>query len=468
MKKFAFIFIVLLTSLVNGQSSTYPGAKIDSLLNDKFFDSTLLSMEVYNSELDSTLFAINNNLLLHPASNMKILTSAAALYFLGFNYKFVTTLYLSGVIKGETLKGNIYLKGGFDPDFTSDDLERFVTAIENLGIKYIQGNIYADVSAMDSLFWGNGWMWNDDPYADFPYMTPMNINDDCVNIIVKPTNIGRKAVVNILPHSLFYTFDNQIITTSDSSNFRGTRDWIKRKNHFVFTGFINVNAEPDTFKLNLVNTNLYAATLLKEALYRDGVNCFGIVDTQSVPKRARLIGQFERPLTEVLKNMNKISDNLSAEMTLRALGLKYFGPPSGAKKGIKMVDSLISVCGLNPSDYRIVDGSGVSHYNLITTHLIVSVLKYLKNKKPALFEFLTGTFPLAGVDGTLKHRMKHGAAYNNVKAKTGTLSGVSTLSGILVNSKKQKIIFSIFIQNYNGSSKRARKFQDEICNLLAH
>jgi len=442
-------------------------ARIDSLIANEFFKSTLLSIEVYDANKDSLIYARNNYLLLHPASNMKILTSAAALYFLGLDYKFITKLYLTGVIENETLKGNIYLKGGLDPDFTSDDLEKFVSAIEDLGIKYIQGNIYADVSAMDSLFWGDGWMWNDDPYSDFPYMTPMNINDDCVNIIIAPGNIGEKATVNILPHSLFYTFDNEIITSLDSTNYLATRDWINRKNHFLLEGVINVNAAPDTLERNLVNTNFYAATLLKEALYRDGVYCFGVVDTQSTPLLAKLINKFERPLSEVLKHMNKESDNLSAEMTLRALGLKFFGAPTSAKKGIKMVDSLISITGLNSRKYKIVDGSGVSHYNLVTTHLIVSVLKYFKKNKPSLFEFLINTFPIAGVDGTLKKRMHNSPAYGNVRAKTGTLSGVSSLSGEVLTANGRELLFSIFIQNYKGSSKRARKFQDEICKILA-
>lgn len=467
MKRFATILILLGFTLVNAQNSVNFKAEMDSLLSDEFFKSTLLSVEIYNSTKDSLIFSLNNQLLMHPASNMKILTSSAALYFLGLDYHFVTKLYFTGSVEGDVLKGNIYLKGGLDPDFTSEDLENFAAAIEGMGVKYIQGNIYADVSAMDSLFWGDGWMWNDDPYSDFPYMTPMNIDDDCVEIVITPENIGEKALVNILPHSLFYTFDNQIITVRDSTDFIATRDWINRKNHFTFEGKINVHAKPDTLKRNLVNTNFYAATLLKEMLYRDGVNCFGIIDTHRVPSNAKIIEEFERPLTDVLLNMNKISDNLSAEMTLRALGLKYFGAPTSAAKGIRMVDSLINVCGLNSKKYKIVDGSGVSHYNLITTHLIVSVLKYLKNNKPNLFEFLIDTFPVGGVDGTLKHRMKDGAAYKNVRAKTGTLSGVSSLSGTLRNSKNEEIIFSIFIQNYKGSAKKARKIQDKICNFLA-
>ncbi len=154
-------------------------------------------------------------------------------------------------------------------------------------------------------------------------------------------------------------------------------------------------------------------------------------------------------------------------MTLRALAYKYFGKPASAKNGIKMIDSLITIVGLNPSSYRIVDGSGVSRYNLITANLLVNVLKYFYIKKPQLYQVLYNSFPVAGVDGTLKRRMKNGLAYNNVHAKTGTLSGVSSLSGYLTAANNHKIIFSILIQNYTGHASKARSIQDKICEILS-
>jgi len=122
---------------------------------------------------------------------------------------------------------------------------------------------------------------------------------------------------------------------------------------------------------------------------------------------------------------------------------------------------------LHPNDYRIVDGSGVSHYNLITTNLLVNVLNYFYNEHPNLFNVLIESFPIGGVDGTLKYRMKDEAVFNNVRAKTGTLSGVSTLTGILTNKQNHKLAFSIMMQNYVGSSNKIRKLQDRICEILA-
>ncbi len=470
MKKNIFlkVFFIFISSVSIGQSlDKIVSAKIDSFLINDYQNSTTISAEIYNLTKDSLLFARDEKLLLHPASNMKILTTAAGLLFLKPEYEFVTELFYEGNISGNILKGNLYIKGGFDPDLTSEDLEKFVDVVLDADIETIEGNIYADVSLMDNRFWGNGWMWDDDPGSDFPYLTPLNINDDCVSIEIKPGNAGEKAHVNILPRSLFYTFENDLITDTSKSRFLVTRDWINRKNHFIISGTVNADFEPDTLFRNLAHTNYYAVTLLKEKLYREGINTFGVIDTAQVPKEAKMIANIRRRFDDVIVNLNKSSDNLSAEMTLRALGSLAKHERISAADGIVMVDSLIELAGLDPDNYRIVDGSGVSHYNLISTELIVSVLKYLYNRKRGLYEILKSSFPAAGVDGTLKNRMRKGYAFGNVHAKTGTLSGVSSLSGYLKNAGGEDIVFSIFVQNFVGGANKARNLQNAICEILS-
>ncbi|MGE5410566.1 MAG: D-alanyl-D-alanine carboxypeptidase/D-alanyl-D-alanine-endopeptidase, partial [Clostridiales bacterium] len=168
-----------------------------------------------------------------------------------------------------------------------------------------------------------------------------------------------------------------------------------------------------------------------------------------------------------IMGLNKNSDNLSAEMVLRALSVKYFGRPANADNGIKMVDSLITLSGLDNKSYRIVDGSGVSHYNLINAHLLLNVLRFIYQNRPELFNILYNSFPVAGVDGTLRERMKSGSAFNNVHAKTGTISGVSCLSGYAKSKSGHLLAFSLMFQNYAGSSSRAVKIQNAICQILS-
>ncbi len=169
----------------------------------------------------------------------------------------------------------------------------------------------------------------------------------------------------------------------------------------------------------------------------------------------------------VLTNVNKNSNNLSAEMVLYALAEKKYGRPATSENGIKVINDLITLIGHDPEKFRIVDGSGVSHYNLISAELILNFLKYIYKSEPEVFSRLWETLPIAGIDGTLGKRMTNSSAFNNVRAKTGTLSGVNALSGYVTAANGNQIAFSILIQNHVNMTSKARQFQDEICKILA-
>ena len=165
--------------------------------------------------------------------------------------------------------------------------------------------------------------------------------------------------------------------------------------------------------------------------------------------------------------MNKESDNLSAEMLLYTLALNDSGAPASAKNGIEAIKRMIELTGMDADNYSIVDGSGVSRYNLISTELIINLFRYFYYSQPSIFKTFYNTLPTAGIDGTLEKRLRNTLAEGNVRAKTGTLNGVSTLSGFVNDATGDLIAFSIFIQNYTGKNSTARKFIDRICELLA-
>lgn len=445
-------------------------AKLDSLLSDSFFEQTIVSLDSWNLTLNAPLYSKNSKLLLRPASNMKILTSIAGLIFLGSDHSFVTSLYNTGKIEDGNLNGDVFIEGGFDPDFTTFDLDSLIAGLKELGVEEIRGNIYADISSMDSLIWGKGWMWDDEPDFNFPYFTPLNINDNCIEITIEPGELGSPAKVEINPKTGFiklFNFSKTIKNNFPDSVLTVTRDWVNRKNDIIVYGKISLKERKRRRYFNLFDPAKYFLTLFQERLEYNKIKFNGSLDKADLPKNAKLIAQFKRPYIGVINNLNKESDNLSAEMTLRALGYYYFGKPSSAEKGIKVINNLISFAGFNPEDYVIADGSGVSHYNLISTQLILGILKYIYFDLDYVFQPFYNSLPIGGIDGTLKTRMSSSPIYNNVRAKTGTLSGVSSLSGYLTANNGDLIAFSIMMQNYTGSSSRARFFQDEICRVLA-
>ncbi len=190
------------------------------------------------------------------------------------------------------------------------------------------------------------------------------------------------------------------------------------------------------------------------------------MDNSWLPYGAIYLRTVSRPLSEVIKPLNKKSNNLCAEMVLYAMAEKYYGKAATAKNGISVVNNFITLAGMNPEKYRLVDGSGLSHYNLVSAELILEVLKYMYYSDPDLYKILSDSFPVAGVDGTLEKRMRGSIAEGNVKAKTGTISGVSDLSGYISTRSGKLLAFSILMENFVNNTSTARNFQDEICKIL--
>jgi D-alanyl-D-alanine carboxypeptidase/D-alanyl-D-alanine-endopeptidase (penicillin-binding protein 4) len=387
---------------------------------------------------------------------MKIITSSAGLLYLGPDYEFKTELYYDGYVSNDTLYGNIYVVGGCDPDFVTKDLFPFVDAIKTLNVSTINGNIYGDVSFKDSLYWGNGWMWDDDPSSDAPYLSALNINDNCIEVFYD----GEIDQIKISPATKYVSLRREF----DDSNLVVDRNWMERKNEIVIRG--KSDKKKYHTKVNLLEPAKYFLTVASEILDSNNVKILGTTGLINTAKKVNLLSSFKRKYSDIIYNLNKESDNLSAEMTLYALAEKYSGKPATADSGIQFINKMIDSMGLNHKNYRIVDGSGVSHYNVVSAELLVKLLKYFYDKYPDQYKILYESFPIAGIDGTLKNRMLNTAAANNVHAKTGSLTGVSSLSGFVKNNKNHNLAFSIMMQNFVGSSKRARDFQDEICKIL--
>ncbi len=466
-----FILLIFLNEFIFPQQSVENfQKKLDILLANDFFDGTTASVDIFDLTTKTSLYQLNQKKLLNPASNQKILTSTAALIYLGDGYRFTTKLSYKGKLESSTLNGNIYIVGGFDPLFSDSDLTWFVKRLKLMGVKEINGDICADVSMKDSLFWGDGWMWDDDPSTEAPYLSALNINENCVDIDVINSDTGEKPVVFVQPETNYVSVINNAVCgyNLDPSDFNITRDWINRVNKIYINGTIPAKKNlPDTIKtkINIFNPPLYFLTLFKEALQSAGIKVDGSLRIKNSPKTAKNLFTFYRPIDTVILNMNKVSDNLSAEMFLYALANKYFGSPASSKNGIKLIDSLITLTGLDPQNYNVADGSGVSRYNLISTKLILAVLKFVYSK-PELFQVIYNSFPISGFDGTLKNRMKNSSAERNIHAKTGTLSGVSCLSGYGLAKNGDLIAFSLMIENYVDNNSLARYFIDEICKII--
>jgi serine-type D-Ala-D-Ala carboxypeptidase/endopeptidase (penicillin-binding protein 4) len=441
--------------------------QIDSLLVLDFFKSSLAAISVYDLTNRKSVYEQNDKILFRPASNQKILTTAAALWFLGVDHKFSTSVFHSGEIKDSVCMGDIYILGGFDPEFTSKDLDSLTKEIRKFGIKQIKGNLYGDISAMDSLYWGNGWMWDDDPAAYMPYMSPLIIDKNCVTVFFKPGNLGNSVDISLSPENNFITIENYSVTVaSGKSTLQVTRDWLNRKNKICISGNFPIESKLDSIQFNLVNPTFNFLSLVKKSLSKNQILLEGLIDTMNIKLPLTKIFSLERNIIPVISNANKLSDNLNAEMLLRELAHKQFRNHASAEKGKVFLDSLITLAGRYPKQYRLADGSGLSFYNLVSAELLVNVLKFIFEQSPEIKDEFANSLPIAGIDGTLASRFKNSSAKGHVYAKTGSLSGVNNLSGYIETLRGNHLAFSIMIQNFVGSSSQAREFQEKICEIF--
>lgn len=357
--------------------------RIDRLLGNELFNRSQVGLMVYDLTADSAIYCHNERQLLRPASTMKVVTAIAAIDRLGGSFQFKTTLSYTGAIEDGVLNGDVYLVGGFDPRFNSDDMGSFVDGIRRMGIDTIRGRIVADKSMKDADMLGEGWCWDDD------------------NPVLSPLLISRRDV------------------------------FVKR---FV------------------------------DRLRDEGV----VVEADTVAGRqpgvAYEVGTRTHTIDQVLMPMMKESDNLCAEALFYQLGASTGAHPATARDARTVVRRLVEKVGLRPSDYRIADGSGLSLYNYVTAELEVMLLRYAY-QNTNIYMHLLPSLPVAGEDGTLRRRMRGTFTSGNVKAKTGSVTAISSLAGYCTAANGHVLCFAIINQGIRRGSE-GRAFQDRVCEAL--
>lgn len=460
--------LITLSLLVttSGQNNRF-NQEMETLLQDSFFISCNSGIKVYNLTKKEEMFSRDKFKLMNPASNMKVITTIAGLVFLGPEFAFKTGIGYRGKIENGVLKGDLIIRGGCDPDFKLDSLGKIVEAVKNSGISKITGGVHVDVSKKDSLFWGEGWMWDDDGAVTSPFMSALNINGNYVTVTVSPDANGGKPVVTTSPNTKFFNIQNDATTGTGASNLKVWRDYLGRTNTIFVKGNLNKSTQSQVYYFNVYRPELYMAELVKEKLVNSGIKVVEPTGIIYPDYDYTKLYEFRHTYKNLITQLNKKSDNLYAEMMLLALGGKSREKNISFADGKKYIDSVIAWAGKKPGDYRIADGSGVSRYSAVSADLLVALISKLYYDKGELFEIFYNSLPIAGVDGTLSTRMKNTVCYNNVRAKTGSLSGVSTLTGYVEGKSGDMISFSILMQNFTGSASKARAFQDKICELIS-
>ncbi|MBF8295867.1 MAG: D-alanyl-D-alanine carboxypeptidase/D-alanyl-D-alanine-endopeptidase [Bacteroidetes bacterium] len=442
---------------------------IDRVLSDSIFVPARPSIKIVSLDKKEVLYERESKLLMRPASNMKLLTSSTALRVLGKDYKFKTSVLADTTAKDSILSGNLYIKGYGNPDLTTSDLDTLAAQVQANGIRAIEGSVFADVSFFDDLYWGYGWNWDDEPYSYAAFISPLAINNNCVKVSVTPgQSVGDSVKVVVDPQTSYVSVLNKASTVRDTviRPLNVTRLFKDRLNTILVEGEMLLSANPVERQISVWKPELYAATLFTEALQQRGIAVDKGASIGTAPVFAREIAAHFQGLDSAVTNLNKVSDNLSAELILKTLGTTNGAAPGSAQGGVYAVHRFLNTLGIDTTKFIMADGSGLSFYDLLTTGMIIQLLEGM-TWQGDIFPLFHQSLPIAGVDGTLRSRMKRTPAEGNLRAKTGTISGVSSLSGYVQTLDGELIAFAMTMQNFIYPTRLYQRAQDKIGALLA-
>lgn len=454
---------------------------LDDIFNDPAFSNAHWGVVIQSLSTGEYFYRRNENKNFMPASNLKLFTTALALLQLGPDYTYKTSLYLNGKIKNEEIKGDLILRGVGDPTITSrfynDDaltvFNNWADSLVNMGIEVINGNIIADDDAFEEESLGNGWAWDDETYYYSAIPGGVCFNDNCIDLKIIPgEKVGRKAIIDIYPKTKYVTILNNVVTVSDDSVT--SIDFYRERNTNIIQVFGTIRKSETEIKesVSINNPTKFTAQILKEVIESKGIKVKGqALDNDELgivrdyQKLNPLFTQVSPPLKEIVKVVNKVSHNLYAEQLIKTIGYEKlkFG---SFENGLKASQNLLKQMGIDPENLQIVDGSGLSRLNLITPAQLNSLLRFMYRSK--YFNEFYESLPIAGVDGTIANRMKNTRAMNNVRAKTGYINAVRSLSGYVTTTDGEMLTFVMIANNFLVPLKLAENIQDLVCILLSN
>lgn len=471
-------------------------AEINRVLADSAFVNANWAVLITNMDTQEILYQRNANKSFLPASNAKIFTTAAGLDQLGPDYVYTTRAYLKGDIENGILQGDIIIRGAGDPviggRFNDGDVmelfREWADSLASLGITRIRGDIIGDDNFFDDQPLGMAWSWDDEPFWYSAEISALSLNDNSIDFTITGRQQGEPARIVWSPAQTTYASMTNHTQTVHADSSRSLHYGRRRgTNRFEIDGVI---PEGKTYQISLsvFNPTLFFVHVLRETLIQSGLYVEGQpVDmdsrSDSVDYSAAGVLQFathtSRPLEDIVYVLNKRSHNLYAEMLLKTLGSANPVPnknggsgndldPGSAAMGIARAMDTFAAAGADTSRMHLRDGSGLSRMNYITAEMTSSVLSYMwshpdERTRSAFLESL----PIGGLDGTLEFRFRTGPATGVVRAKTGTLTGVSSLSGYVPSHGGSPISFVLMCNQYTVPASSVRRAQDAIVELLA-
>ncbi len=453
---------------------------------DKIVDSnplakrTFIGIQVVNLDTHKTLYARYADKLFVPASNMKLFTTALALTRLGPDYHFVTRLVTEA-------SGNLVLVGGGDPSISGRDypyqkdssnrpplyaLEQLVDAAISAGLQQVEGDIIGDDTLYPWVPYPPNWSQADTMDADGAPVSALSLNENVISLRIHAgEKAGDPVAITPWPAIEYFEIDNHILTGEPRSARRIEVSRLPGSRQLLLSGSVPAGSPLLAETVPVDDPALFAACALYDMLTRKGVAVHGIPlarhrgtdEPLSVISGRAWAIRSSPPLSQLLQVVDKVSQNLHAELMLREVG-RVTGTDGTRESGMKALEGFLREIGAPADEYRVDDGSGLSRNAQLTPSLITRLLGYMSVS--AQRDLWMSFFPVGGEDGSLTHRLCCSVNSRNILAKTGTLTRTVALSGYADSKTQGNLAFSILVNNFGTRTQDVQAWVDKIALAL--
>ncbi|MDC3414393.1 D-alanyl-D-alanine carboxypeptidase/D-alanyl-D-alanine-endopeptidase [Terrihalobacillus insolitus] len=451
--------------------------RLDQLIQqDPDLKGALAGISIRSQSSGEILYQHLGDVRLRPASNMKLLTAVAALSTLGKDYRFETEIRTDGEHKDGQLNGNLYLKGKGDPTLLRADFEAFAKRIKKKGINVVTGDVIGDDTWYDDTRYSIDLPWSDEETYYGAAISALTVapNEDydagTVIVDVSPNKkINERPTIRLTPKTDLVKMINNARTVAGD---QATDIVINRKHHTNTITIDGTIAQDDAGQRQWVavqEPTRYALDMFKQSLERYGIKLKGEVRIGKTPSNTELLFVHRSmPLSELMIPFMKLSNNGHAEVLVKEMGKVLKGEGSW-EKGLEAMATKLSELGVETSSLVLRDGSGISHVDLVPANEITKLLYHIQDQP--WFSTYIQSLPVAGISepligGTLRYRMTDKVTKGKVKAKTGSISTVSSLSGYLKARSGKRFVFSILLNNLVDEEK-GKAIEDKIVGVLS-
>ena len=408
---------------------------INSIIKESNISQNSIAISVKNIQTGKVVYEQNENILMHPASVQKILTIIPIIEVLGEDYNFKTQLYSRG-------KDGYVIKLGGDPYLTSDELGTLLKRINSEKIK----QVYIDDSIIERKDWGEGWQWDDDLNTSMPRFNSYNLDRNIAKLTIMPTDYNKQAFI-INPQKAPFAFFNNVIT-GDENKVSISRDSSMAANTLTLEGVVK---NPETHFIPNKNLKLYFTKKLTDLLEDRKIYLKSSYIISKASNKDIYVSEVSHPISRAIDDVLLNSNNMVIETMGKLAGGKYYNKQGTDTDAIKLYNEYYKKIGIDNSRIRLTDSSGVSKNNLVDADFITEYL--VKSKDNEVLNRMASPS-----QGTLSSRMI--PLKNDIKAKTGTLSDISSIAGFLNAKSGEKYAFCIIINDPTSTSSEKKVLED--------